>query len=528
MTNGLFPSEPNLPDLPYVREAIFNHSKHEDIGQLQYCHVGTRQKLLQTIYTWVGDSERKAFLLLSGWPGTGKTTIARTVAKYYGDQTVSFMFQKDNGDCGSFRKFVTTVASQLVAKSPRIKKSVHNALRSNPSILVQGVEDQWNRLVLEPLEHHPDPAIPYVLVIDALDECVNGGWLLDKLLQKRPSCLRILVTSRPHLLRPKLNDSRYHHVVLHDIEPEVVNQDILLFLQTTLEKRRPGWPDKSSLKLLVSKANGIFEWAALASRFLNESDGVYKSRLQRLLGDGGSHPPQEELGSLYLSILREYVSLQNWEIDVQSTCCSLLRDYLGSLVVLFDQLPPRSLYRLIPREAGSPDIHEILGNLGSILDFPSDKDNCIDKIRIHHPTFRDFLLDRERCTDNKFYVEREEAHRIVLKGCLDLLLNRLKRDICRTEGSILSDHDAGQSHTRQAPLPEIQYACLYWVAHLTESGENLLGNDNISRMLFEHSLHWLEVLGCMGRSLDALIALERLSSLAKVRRSSLPNFQFTL
>ncbi|KAJ5680808.1 hypothetical protein N7536_011947 [Penicillium majusculum] len=206
-------------------------------------------ELLQTIYTWVGNSEGKAFLL-SGWPGTGKTTIARTVAKNYRDQNVSFMFQKGNGDCGSFRKFVTTVAIQLVAKSPHIKKSVHDALRSDPSILDQGIEDQWSRLVLEPLEHPPDPATPYVLVIDALDECVNGEWLLDKRLQKRPSGLRILITSRPHLLRPNLNESRYHHVVLHDLDPDIVNQDILRFLQMTLEKRRPGWPDKSSLKLL--------------------------------------------------------------------------------------------------------------------------------------------------------------------------------------------------------------------------------------------------------------------------------------
>ncbi|OQD96830.1 hypothetical protein PENSOL_c014G04933 [Penicillium solitum] len=442
--NNHLPPDSGLPNLPCVPEAIFNHSKHED-----------------------ETSSNIAMMILD-----------RNLAKNYRDQNVSFMFQKGNGDCGSFRKFVTTVAIQLVAKSPHIKKSVHDALRSDPSILDQGIEDQWSRLVLEPLEHPPDPATPYVLVIDALDECVNGEWLLDKRLQKRPSGLRILITSRPHLLRPNLNESRYHHVVLHDLDPDIVNQDILRFLQMTLEKRRPGWPDKSSLKLL------------------------------------------EEMSSLYLTILREYVSLQNWETDVQSTCCSLVRHYLGSLVVLFDQLPPRSLYRLIPREARGPDIHEILGNLGSILDFPSDEDNCIDKIRIHHPTFREFLLDRERCTDNKFYVEKEQAHKIVLGGCLDLLLSTLKRDISQTEGSMFLDYGAGQSHTRQALLPEIQYACLYWVAHFTESGENVHGNDTISRLLFEHSLHWLEILGCMGRSLDALIALERLSLLAKCDENS--------
>ncbi|KAJ5592398.1 hypothetical protein N7537_009302 [Penicillium hordei] len=424
------------------------------------------------------------------------------------------MFGKGNQDCQSYAKFVTTVAKQLGKKSPSIQQSIDDALRSDPSILDKGLEDQWNSLVLEPLAHFPKTQMSFLLVIDALDECTDGEWLLRKLLQKESTGLRILITSRPHLLPPDSSDTRYHHIVLHDIEPAIVNRDIRLFFQMAVNPRRHGWPDASSLELLMHKANGIFEWAALASRFLNKSKGVYKTNLQKLLGDGVSHPPQRALSVLYLTILDDYVKSQEWEPDSHFTCCGILRRYLGSLVVLFDQLSPRSFYKLIASDTDDIDVHDILSNLKSIIDFPNDEENSIDKIRIHHSTFREFLLDRELCTDDTFYVDKRAAHKVVLNGCLDLLLKTLKRGICQSDDPSF-DHATAPSYPRQAITPEIQYACLNWVAHLIECGGTFYENATISRLLLNHSLHWLEVLGCMGRSVEALNALENLSSLAK-------------
>ncbi|CAG8242220.1 unnamed protein product [Penicillium salamii] len=508
-------SAPVLPDLPFVEHAIFNHTIHEDRDQLRYCCPGTRTELLAKIFAWAESPEEKNIFVLNGWPGTGKTTIARTVAKRYADRTVSFIFRKGIQDCESYDKFVTTVASQLVEKSATIKQLVNDALKNDRSLLSQGLEYKWNRLILEPLKDLESTQTPFILVIDALDECQNGEWLFRKLTEEAPTCLRILITSRPHILPSHSKNDLWHQVVLHDIEPDIVNRDIILFLRETLKKHRQGWPDEDSLNLLAQRANGSFEWAALACRYIDDSDGVYENNMRKLLGDGLHHTPRAALSALYLTVLSNYVDSQKWDSDNRTTCRRLLRTYLGSLVVLFDQLPPRSFYSLVITDTGGRDIHAILRNLKSIIDAPNDKDNSINLIRIHHPTFREFLLDRELCTDDRFYVERKAAHGVVLNGCLDLLLNKLRRDMFSSQSPSNHDTDTEQPHPRQSISPEIQYACLYWVAHLVESSVAISEVPSICQFLSNHSLHWLEVLGWMGRTVEALDALDHLSSVAK-------------
>jgi hypothetical protein len=69
----------------------------------------------------------------------------------------------------------------------------------------------------------------------------------------------------------------------------------------------------------------------------------------------------------------------------------MLRQVLGSIVVLFATLSVYSLSRLlsVPQE----DLDQTVEDLHSILDVPKDK---IRPLRLHHPSFRDFLLNN-RC-----------------------------------------------------------------------------------------------------------------------------------
>jgi hypothetical protein len=45
------------------------------------------------------------------------------------------------------------------------------------------------------------------------------------------------------------------------------------------------------------------------------------------------------------------------------------------------------------------DVDQTLEDLYAILDIPEDRTR---PIRLHHPSFRDFLLDKTRCGDPKF------------------------------------------------------------------------------------------------------------------------------
>jgi NACHT domain len=108
--------------------------------------------------------------------GTGKSTIARTIARqYHGLRRLgaSFFFSRGGGDLGHAGKFFTTIAMQLADNSPALKDYICEVIDENKDIASQAFRDQWNQLVRRPLSMLiADSRLPpLILVIDALDEC---------------------------------------------------------------------------------------------------------------------------------------------------------------------------------------------------------------------------------------------------------------------------------------------------------------------------------------------------------------------
>jgi hypothetical protein len=111
----------------------------------------------------------------------------------------------------------------------------------------------------------------------------------------------------------------------------------------------------------------------------------------------------------------------------------MLKTTLGTIVILFSSLSSISSARLlhVPKE----DIDWTLDDLHSILEMAKDQG---DPIRLHHPSFRDFLLDKQRCSDERFWVDEKKAHKALAKSCLQLMFSSLKKDVCglRTPGAL--------------------------------------------------------------------------------------------
>jgi hypothetical protein len=146
----------------------------------------------------------------------------------------------------------------------------------------------------------------------------------------------------------------------------------------------------------------------------------------------------------------------------------MLRDILGSVVALFSPLSVDSLSRLLvtPKQR----VDRMLKDLHAILDIQTDHTR---PFRLHHPSFRDFLLDKNRCGDSDFWIEEKQAHQMLADSCIQLMSTSLKKDICGVHSPGWLATDVESSRLEQCLPPEVQYACLYWVQHLQKSGTAL-------------------------------------------------------
>ncbi|CZR68823.1 related to WD40-repeat protein (notchless protein) [Phialocephala subalpina] len=518
-----------LDRLPSASGAAFNSfsKQHEPT-----CLPNTRVDLLQDIYNWVDGQDERSIFWLNGLAGTGKSTIARTVAHTYFNQKrlgASFFFSKGGGDVSHAGKFFTTLAVQLAYVVPSLKTHIRDVLRERSDIANLSLLDQWRQLVLGPLskleKHHQS----FVLVIDALDECegdLNIRIILELLAEARSLKtvrLRVFLTSRPEIpIRHgihRIPQVEHEDFILHNIPPAIVNHDIYLFLEYNLGTIRQewsfgvDWPSEVVLKQLVLYAYGLFIWAATACRFIREGKRFARKRLDTILkgSSGAITAPDKHLDEIYLTVLKHSISSGYSDEEIEEVC-DILKHTLGSIVVLFSPLSASSLSRLL--HLSREDINRTFEDLHAILNIPEDPTR---QLRLHHPSFRDFLLNKDRCGD--FWVDEKKAHQILATSCIQLMSQTLKKDICEMHTPSSQASQVKSSRLQKYLPPEVQYACLYWVQHLQRSSSQDHDGEEAHQFLQDHLLHWLEALGWMGKTSEGIQAILSLEAYILVDKS---------
>jgi hypothetical protein len=518
--------------LPYARDAPFNSfAKQHD----PTCLENTRVEVLREIYEWAEGGDNRCIFWLSGLAGTGKSTIARTVARKYLDQNglgASFFFSRGGGDVGHAGKFVTSIALQLASSIPGIHQYICDAVTERSDIASQSLHDQWHRLVLRPLSKLSGSCCQssYVLVIDALDECANDNntriilQLLAEIRSLETVRIRIFLTSRPEIpIRHGFRyipDAEHQDFVLHSISPSIVDHDIRIFLEYDLrlvgQERSlgPGWPGEDTIRRLVQVACGLFIWAATACRFIREGKRFAVKRLDAILNASSSATtaPDKHLSEIYITVLKHSVSTEYMKEEKEELYYTL-RQILGSIAVLLSPLPVYSLSTLL--HVTKEDIDQTLEDLHSVLNVPEDQSQ---PLRLHHPSFRDFLFKNDRFNDLNFWVDENQAHQVLADSCVRLISSSLKQDICGLDAPGVLVTDVESSRVEHSLPPEVQYACLYWIQHLQKSGTQLQDNDQVHQFLQEHLLHWVEALGWMGKVSEGIHAIAALESITIVRK----------
>jgi hypothetical protein len=193
----------------------------------------------------------------------------------------------------------------------------------------------------------------------------------------------------------------------------------------------------------------------------------------------------------------------------------MLRQILGSIAVLFSLLSVYSLSRLL--RVTKEDISQTLEDLHSVLDISKDQNQ---PLRLHHPSFRDFLVNNDRCKNPNFWVDEKQAHQALADSCIQLMSTSLMQDICglNTPGVLVTDVES--SRVKRSLPSEVQYACLYWIQHLQKSGAQLHDNDQVHQFLQEHLLHWVEALGWIQKVSEGIHAIASLEAIAAVSQLS--------
>jgi hypothetical protein len=231
----------------------------------------------------VGGGGRHIYWL-NGMAGTGKSTIARTIARRCSDAGrlgASFFLLHGGRELETARTFITSIAVQLAQRAPALRKNICRTLCcAHGDIAEQMLSDQWRQLVLRLCARLATASaktvsgsrllsqiMPLVVVVNALNECTDATEVEFVLqLLSEPSALAvaqllIFLTSRPELVichrLLSLTERECWRLILHRIDPSVVDSDIALFFQHSLsivkgERALPSaWPGYERLHQLV-------------------------------------------------------------------------------------------------------------------------------------------------------------------------------------------------------------------------------------------------------------------------------------
>ena len=521
----------DLAGLPIAQGACYNSRDEEHNAR---CLPNTRTELLDDITTWAQNKDGKPIFWLTGMAGTGKSTIARTVAKSFasrGQLGASFFFKKGEGQRGNASRFFTTIASDLVVHEPNVVPGIRKALDQDSKIADKPLKDQFEKLILQPLldiKQAHSQALARVVVIDALDECEQEQdirailQLLARTKDIQPVPLRIVVTSRPELhIRlgfREMPNGTYQDLVLHEVPRSTIEHDIRLFLEHELgviRKERmlsSGWPAENQILALVELAVPLFIYAATVCRYVGSKGSNPVAFLNKVLQyQKGTF---SQLDRTYLPVLDQLLSEQ--EEDEKETWLQAFRDIIGSIVVLESPLSITSLACLL--RLSQEDVKCRLDSLHSVLSVPNSEDVSV---RLLHLSFREFLVNPQKRGKIQFWVDEKSTHNKLAARCLELMSGQrgLRQDMCSlVDPGVLRSEINDRTVANSLP-PELQYACRYWISHLIQSKEHIADADTTHLFLQKHFLHWLEAMSLMRELSSCVHLLSSLQALAGVSSS---------
>ena len=386
-------------------------------------------------------------------------------------------------------------------------------MKERPDVGHESLCSQMEKLLVRPLK---TARITTLIIIDALDECKDEEpasailSVLSRNVGQTPNA-KFFITGRPE---PRIRSGfRLESLApitevlkLHEVKPEAVDRDIELFYRTELTglvrdrsdfDLTEGWPSSSDIEVLCKKAAGFFIFASTVVKFIAADSDLPTERLTLITSL--PHSTLEE-GKFGIDLLYTKV-LQQAFINVHSDNTQpyvRFRTVVGAVLLILNPLSIKGLSDLLGY--GTQHIKNTIRPLHSVLLVPEPME---DPIQIFHKSFPDFLLDPNRCEDERLYVEPAAQHGEILLGCLRLMGERLKKNICNLDDyTILTQAQDISDYKKDYIGDALEYTCMFWTKHLLETPSKTPRIKDIQKAIDKfftvHLLHWIEVLAITG------------------------------
>ena len=388
---------------------------------------------MERLETWVmAGRDGKSILWLHGPAGAGKSAIAQTVAETCAERNqlaATFFFARTVASRNSIRHLFPTVAVQIAFSTPEKRRRLDKVLKGEPYIVERsrGSVDLVASLFQDRSRTNSSPLI---VIIDGLDECQgykDQGRILTEvshMVKTHHLPLRFVIVSRPesHLcdafdeppmatiteilslfddFRARADVSSYLRSEFSRIHKSRRHKYVMSFVPTP-------WPSDVVIDQLVSKSGGYFIYASTVIRFVNEDGFSPADRLKRVLNRSDpsvSHSdsaPFAELDNLYIQILSSFPpsNLDKLKRILGFVIVPSLSRITWQWTLDLDMNVIEAFLRL-PRG----QVKLLLRGLRSLVSFgESPKD--VELPKLHHASFGDFLLDKER--SKCYYVDPDE------------------------------------------------------------------------------------------------------------------------
>ena len=473
------------------------------------------RNVLLEIEQWLMDEKAQPIFWLNGLAGTGKSTIAQTIAEISfadGKLGASFFCSRDIKDKSNLQAIFPTLAFQLAFWYPQFRGELLEVLKVNPDVGRESPSSQLEKLIVRPFIA---TKIPTLIVIGAVDECKERApatgiiSMLSRHVHEIPE-VKFFITSRPEApigegLQPGPHRSTTGVLKLYEVRCSSIDEDIRSYLRTQLRgicivrddcEFPEEWPSSVDIEILCRMAGGLYIYASTVIQFVASKYHPPTESLDLIISHarGATH---QDLDLLYTQVLKR--SFYDTDPDEQRLYTNF-KQVVGAVLLVFHPLSRKALSNLLGNRQTSHQISTTLRFLHPVLNVPDNED---EPIQTFHKSFPDFLTDRMRCDDERFFVDPSVHHTDILFSCLSLMKKRLKKNICDLDDyAVLSEVEDLSGRREMCIGSSLEYACRFWTRHLASIPCGGPQVEQVQRAVDEFFakclLCWVEVLSIVG------------------------------